>query len=129
MNARDMVPGKTYQGTADGPQELDGVAFTVLATASFHPEGLPAWHSDFKDEALVQVLYDAYAFPFPESQAFSPGDWVIEMAMDNSNPWLCSDCASRIHGDDPDMDDDYTWKPGTCFGCKRDDIITFKYTD
>jgi len=76
MNAEDMVPGRTYVGTADGPEKLNGVAFTPIVIVGFHPEGYPVSSKEFRELSLVQVLYDAWAYPLPESIVFAPGDWV-----------------------------------------------------
>jgi hypothetical protein len=83
MIAKDMVPGETYVGTADGPTEMDGVAFTVLATVSFCPEAtftfmaINAWERD--EYSLVQVQLDRWGYPFPEAIVFAPGDWVLPL--------------------------------------------------
>lgn len=130
MYARDMVPGKTYRGTADGPLELYGVAFTVLATASFGTRGcVPKDDAGDTSVVLIHVQYDAWGYPFPESQAFAPGDWVIELATDGSNPYLCTVCFEEIYSFDPDMGDPVTWKQGTCFGCKRTERTVFALDD
>jgi len=88
--AADMVPGMTYQGTADGPMELDGVTFTVLATVTYMAEerGVVPYDSDMGDGdiALMQVVYDAYAYPFPEVTTFSPGDAVLPMDASPIDP-------------------------------------------
>lgn len=133
MLARDMVPGKTYMGTEDGPQSLTNVAFTVLATASydnFNPHLVP--HDDGGEESciLIAALHaPPFEGPFETSTAFSPGDWVIEVPTDTNDPWLCGRCRYAILGEDPDMGTGHTWKPGTCEGCKRTEVITFKYSD
>lgn len=85
--AENMTPGKTYVGTADGPSRLDGVAFTPTAIVSFNAVcgGVP--HDLKIDEpgecieydALLQVEYDAWAWPLPECCTFAPGDMVREM--------------------------------------------------
>ena len=86
MNAKDMTPGKVYQGTADGPEKLDGVTFTVLATVTFNPQygGVP--DDDLDPGTLVQVLLDAWGFPFPEVVVFAPYDWVLPMNDDGILP-------------------------------------------
>lgn len=85
MLARDMVPGKSYRGTGDGPERVDGVCFTVLATVTFMPEGGTPYDAEMGDGdiPLMQVVLDAWAWPFPEVIVFSPGDWVEEMTDDD----------------------------------------------
>lgn len=81
MIAKDMTPGRNYRGTADGPAELDGVVFTVLSTVTFNAESPLSVPDDELDPGtLVQVQYDAWAFPFPEVTTFAPGDWVEELS-------------------------------------------------
>jgi hypothetical protein len=132
MNARDMIPGHTYQGTADGPDNLDGVAFTVLAAASFNPEGgshVCRMDDDTDTPNMIHVQYDAWGYPFPESQTFAPGDWVIEVPTDGSNQHFCVDCFEVFYDFEPDMGDPVTWKPDICFGCKRDGRTVFALDD
>lgn len=87
VHAMDMTPGHIYQGTADGPIELDGVTFTVLATVSFELNGAPVRKSHWDDDAAeygvyIQVAYDAWAYPFPEVATFAPFDCVIPVNKD-----------------------------------------------
>ena len=79
---RDMTPGANYRGTKDGPSELDGVVFTVLATVSFNAVcgGIPHDECDEYD-GLTQVIYDAWAWPFPMTCVMAPGDVVERMAL------------------------------------------------
>lgn len=78
--AEDMTPGHTYQGTADGPEYLDGVTFTVLTTVAFDPEAPFSTPPKPNSETwLLQVAYDAWAYPMPEVSTFSPYDVVVEV--------------------------------------------------
>lgn len=77
MILNNAVIGKTYRGTADGPEKLDGVFFTPLTMVTFHPEGRLVTDPLFREESLVQVQYDAWGYPLPESIVFAPGDWIV----------------------------------------------------
>lgn len=79
----DMEVGKTYKGTDDisfSPVPvLGGVVFTVMGMATFSGEGHIAGTQRFREESLLQVQYDAWAYPFPEVCIFTPGDCVLEV--------------------------------------------------
>ena len=74
--ASEMVPGNTYLGTSDGPIDLQGVHFTVLTMVCFDPVD---WKvpTELSEVTLIQVQYDAWAYPLPQSACFAHNDLVM----------------------------------------------------
>jgi hypothetical protein len=77
INARDMVPGETYIGTADGPEALNDIYFTVFTVVTFDPTGGVPTEEGLDDSGpLLQVQYDAWGYPLPMTEVFAHYDIV-----------------------------------------------------
>ncbi len=134
VSALNMIPGKTYRTTSYGPLGIEGIAMTVLSTVSFHPEATFTFTdislSEREEGSLVQVAYDAWGYPFPESAIFACHDVVVEVPdlPGNTNPALCNDCFYGHTGEWPDMGMGANWFSAACTHCAAEGIV-FSWED